>query len=125
MLDSIYDGETANQLTSELKRGMLEFEQNVLASCRPFFSDEKLEEMFEDLFDGFEVLPASLESEYRRRLEDEPLLAPGLLVPVTRGQFQSLRGRGRLTMADRTWVANCPYNEQGLEIYGPPTADGI
>ena len=125
MLDSIYDGETADRLTSELQRGMLEFERNVLASCRPFFSDEKLEEMFEDLFDGFEVLPASLESEYRRRLEDEPLLAPGMLVPITRGQFHSLRSRGRLSMADRTWVANCPYDEQGLEIYGPPTEDGI
>jgi CRISPR-associated endonuclease/helicase Cas3 len=125
MLDHIYRGDLGDRLTSQLKQGILAFEQNVLASCRPFQSDEKLEEMFEDLFDGFEVLPASLEREYTRRLEAEPLLAPGLLVPITRGQFHRLRGLGRLWMADRTWVANCPYGDQGLEVYGPPTEDGI
>jgi hypothetical protein len=125
MLDNIYRGDLGDRLTSQLKQGILAFEQNVLASCRPFQSDEKLEEMFEDLFDGFEVLPASLEREYTRRLEAEPLLAPGLLVPITRGQFHRLRGLGRLWMADRTWVANCPYGDQGLEVYGPPTEDGI
>jgi hypothetical protein len=58
-------------------------------------------------------------------LEYEPPLAPGLLVPVTKGQFQSLRSRGRLRITDRTWVANCPYNEQGVEIYGHPAEDAM
>ena len=101
------------------------FERNVLASCRPFFSDEKLEQMFEELFDGYEVLAASLEREYKRRLDEEPLLAPGLLVPITQGQFKTLQRRGRLRLSERIWVADCPYTDQGFEIYGPPAEDGV
>ena len=125
MLDGIYDDATAKQLTQDVKQAMERFERNVLASCRPFLSDERLEGMFEELFDGYEVLPASLEREYIRRSDEEPLLAPGLLVPITRGQFHSLRKRGRLRLADRTWVANCPYTDQGLEVYGAPENDGV
>jgi len=125
MLDAIYSNGLGDLLASQLKLGMASFERDVLASCRPFVSDEKLEEMFEDLFDGFEVLPASLEGEYRERLDQQPLRAPGLLVSVTRGQFHSLRKRGRLKQVERVWVADCPYEEQGLEIHGTPTEDGV
>jgi CRISPR-associated endonuclease/helicase Cas3 len=125
MLDAIYSTETSTRMTLELKQCMETFERNVLASCRPFLSDEKLEEMFEEMFDGFEVLPASLEKEYRRRSDEEPLLAPGLLVPITRGQFNSLRKRGRLRLWQKTWVADCPYTDEGLEVHGPPGEDGL
>ena len=125
MLDGIYDGELATRLALDIEQCMDRFERNVLASCRPFLSDENLEQMFEELFDGYEVLPASLEREYRRRVDEEPLLAPGLLVPVTRGQFKTLQRRGRLRLSERTWVADCPYTDQGFEIYGPPAEDGV
>ena len=125
MLDGIYDNTTGERLGQDLKHGMEKFERNVLASCRPFLSDEQIEAMFEELFDGYEVLPTSLEPEYRRRSDENPLLAPSLLVPITRGQFQSLRKRGRLRLAEGTWVANCPYTDQGLEVFGPPADDGV
>jgi len=125
MLDGIYDGEIAKRLALDIERGMDRFERNVLASCRPFLSDENLEQMFEELFDGYEVLPVSLESEYKRRLDEAPLLAPGLLVAITRGQFKSLQRRGRLRLYEKTWVADCPYTDLGLEIYGPPAEDGV
>jgi CRISPR-associated endonuclease/helicase Cas3 len=124
ILDTVYDDATAERLTLDLRQNMDMFERNVLVSCRPFVSDEKLEAMFDEMFDGFEVLPASLEAEYRRRLDEQPLLGPGLLVPITSGQFNNLRRRGRLRLAEKTWIADCPYTEQGLEIYGPPTQDG-
>jgi CRISPR-associated endonuclease/helicase Cas3 len=125
MLDGIYDGEIGERFTLEIEQCMDRFERNVLASCRPFFSDEKLEQMFEELFDGYEVLAASLEREYKRRLDEEPLLAPGLLVPITQGQFKTLQRRGRLRLSERIWVADCPYTDQGFEIYGPPADDGV
>ena len=124
MLDSVYDDTTAERLALELRQDMDTFQRNVLASCRPFVSDEKLEAMFDKMFDGFEVLPASLEREYQRRLDEEPLLAPGLLVPVTSGQFNNLRRRGRLRLLEKTWIADCPYTDQGLEVHGRPTQDG-
>jgi len=124
ILDSVYDGATAERLMLELRQNMDMFERNVLVSCRPFMSDEKLEAMFEELFDGFEVLPAPLEREYRRRLDEEPLLAPGLLVPITSGQFNGLRRSGRMRLSEKMWIADCPYTDQGLEVYGPPTEDG-
>ncbi len=125
MLDGIYDGEIAKRLALDIQRGMDRFDRIVLASCRPFLSDENLEQMFEELFDGYEVLPASLDREYKRRSDEEPLLAPGLLVPITQGQFKSLQRRGSLRRSENTWVADCPYTDQGFEIYGPPAEDGV
>lgn len=125
ILDSIYGDGLGDRLALQIKKGMAAFERDVLAPCRPFQSNEKLEQMFEDLFDGFEVLPAGLSDEHRRRCDEEPLLAPGLLVPVTRGQFRSLQKRGRIGLAEGTWVAHCPYTDRGLEIHGPPADDGV
>jgi hypothetical protein len=97
----------------------------VLSTCRPFSSDEKIEELFEEMFDGYDVLPSSLNAEYERRLEEAPLLAPGLLIPITRGQYFSLKSRKRLRRVDRTIIADCPYTERGLEVYASPNQDGI
>ena len=125
MLDEIYAGKLGEELATDLREGVERFSTNVLSTCRPFSSDEKIEELFEEMFDGHEVLPSSLKAEYERRLEETPLLAPGLLIPITRGQYFSLKSRGRLARVDRTIVADCPYTEQGLEVYGPPSQDGI
>jgi hypothetical protein len=58
MPDSIYDGETSNRLTSELKRGMLVFETK-RAGLMPtsFLGREAGRECLSILFNGFEVLP--------------------------------------------------------------------
>lgn len=73
---SNYDQTTAARLTAALRGQIKFFSNNVLAYCRPYQSDDRIEEMFDKLFDGYEVLPATLENEYRRKLEDEPFLAP-------------------------------------------------
>ena len=125
MLDGIYDEKLGGHLTKKLLRTIETFSTQVLASCRPFGSDAKIEGLFDQLFDGYEVLPASLEHEYRRRMEEQPLLAPGLLIPITGRQYFSLRGRGRLRRMGWVDVADCPYTEQGLELYGPRSDDGV
>lgn len=125
MLDQIYDQETTARMAQELSRGIECFQRQVLSTCRPFHSDESIEELFDRLFDGYEVLPVAFEREYKRRLDEQPLLAPGLLVSITRGQYFSLLKRGRLRKEDGVYVANCRYAEQGLEIDAPPELDGI
>jgi CRISPR-associated endonuclease/helicase Cas3 len=125
MLDGIYDGKLGEELAMNLREGIERFSKHVLSTCRPFSSDEKIEELFEEMFDGYEVLPSLLSAEYERRLEETPLLAPGLLIPITRGQYFSLKSRNRLRRVDRTIIANCPYTEQGLEVYASPNQDGI
>jgi hypothetical protein len=125
MVDEIYAGKLGTLLVNDLKRRIDEFSRDVLSTCRPFSSDDRVEDLFEEIFDGFEVLPRSLSGEYERRLEEAPLLAPGLLIPVTRGQYFSLRSRGRLQQSERVMIADCPYSEMGLEVYGPPSQDGV
>ncbi len=125
MLDDIYAGELGTLLSRELEEGIQRFSRDVLSTCRPFSSDEKIEDLFDEMFDGYEVLPKSLRGDYERRLEEAPLLAPGLLIPITRGQYFSLRSRGRLDRLDKVTIADCPYSEMGLEVNGPASQDGI
>jgi CRISPR-associated endonuclease/helicase Cas3 len=125
MLDQIYAGGTGDQATAEIRNSMDRFTSRVLATCRPFASDERIADLFDEMFDGYEVLPSCLEEEYRRRMENDPLLAPGLLVPITCGQYFNLHKRGLLRRVDSTIIAECPYTDQGLEVHGPPREDGV
>lgn len=125
ILDEVYDEDTGKRLAIELKMGIERFASNVLAYCRPFASDESVEALFDEMFDGYEVLPGSLENEYHERMENQPLLAPGLLVPITRGQYFALQKRGLLRRVGWTTIADCPYTEQGLEVHGTPAQDGV
>ena len=77
---------------------------------------------FDEMFDGFQVLPSCLESEYLRRLDDDELTAPALLVPITRGQFFATKP----TKRHNIWIADRPYTfEEGLNISGKAQADGL
>jgi plasmid stabilization system protein ParE len=62
----------------------------------PLSSHPKLGAAFEDLRDGCEVVPSALAVEYRRRLDEEPLAAALLRVPISTGQRHKLRRAGRL-----------------------------
>jgi CRISPR-associated endonuclease/helicase Cas3 len=126
ILDGVYQGETGEQWESNVRSAMNSFEREVLSSLRPFESDEAIEDRFEELFDGFEVLPKVEEHRYRERMELEPLLAPSLLVPVTSGQFWRMKRAGALERKDNVWVANRPYSaDEGLQVKGGPRDDGV
>jgi hypothetical protein len=105
-----------------------EFRGNVLEQLVPFNTQEDLEELFCQMFDGAEVLPLGKLGEYRARLEDRLLEAGALTVPVSGGQLRRLRREGRLRWARECGLpANCPpvadaayCAETGLEL-GLPT----
>ncbi len=79
----------------------------------PLTSHPELEAAFEELFDGCEVVPSVFESEYRRRLDEEPLAASLLRVPISNGQRHKLRRAGRL----QGEISHVPYDPiRGLDL---------
>ena len=122
MLDAIYDGPIGGAWAADVQKHMVDFQTNVLGSLMPFRSSDELAAKFDELFDGFQVLPKSLEAEYERRKEEDELSAPALLVPITRGQFFSIKP----IMKNGTLVADRPYSSlEGLELSREPRSDGV
>jgi CRISPR-associated endonuclease/helicase Cas3 len=126
VLDAVYSGERGERWEAELREATRNFERRILSALRPFESDDRIEEQFEKLFDGCEVLPRCEEERYRGLQESEPLLAPSLLVPVTLGQFHGMRRSGALKQEEGVWVADRPYSrEEGLDVRGDLRVDGV
>jgi hypothetical protein len=93
------------------------FTERVLSSLRAFDSDERLDALFEQQFDGDEVVPIALLPAYEERLEQDPLLAPEYLVPVSGRQMARLRREGRLRYRPRgPAVADVPIPASGASI---------
>lgn len=91
--------------------------QTVLESLRPLHRAPEGEEQFREMFQGVEVLPRSLYTQYEaHRVQKRYLLATELLVPVPLGTFWMLNHAGRLTLLkDGTLVADAAYDpELGL-----------
>jgi CRISPR-associated endonuclease/helicase Cas3 len=126
LLDSTYAGDRGQRWAAAIKQSIEKFETRVLASLRPFATDESIEDLFDQMFDGAEVLPISEEQRYIKRREEQPLLCSALLVPVTRGQFMSLLKAGALQKRHDVWVVDRPYSEaEGLQVKASPGEDGI
>jgi CRISPR-associated endonuclease/helicase Cas3 len=121
-LDAVYQGEIAARWHKRYDDAYREFQESCLACLRAFNSDDSLQDLFFRAFDSIEVLPASLESEYVRLVDDEPLAAGQLLVPVRYGQFVGLRARGKISQTkDGVYVVDAPYSsERGLLLAAPP-----
>lgn len=96
-LDAIYQGEIGQRLASQLAISAREFRSQVLSALVPFQSQADLEELFYQMFDGTEVLPHSLVSEYRELIDHRPLEASTLTVPLSGRQLDKLRRASRLS----------------------------
>lgn len=81
-LDQIYDGDIKNRFLKEIEKNRLEFKVTCLDSLRAFEADDQLEDSFDALFQGTEVVPVSKAPEYRTLREQSSLDAGQLLVPV-------------------------------------------
>lgn len=114
----------ARSWSAQLGKAMTEMDQAVIQTSWPLESHPDLAQRFEALFDGCEVVPASKAAEYDRLLEESPLAASGLRVPISNGQRGMLRGKGRLERrgsgAAAFDVASLPYDEtRGLDLTVP------
>lgn len=111
-VDAAYEP-IADAWLAEVRRQVASRLNSVIRTNRPLSSHPELEKAFDELFDGSEVVPELHESEYRRRLTDEPLAAALLRVPISSGQWRALRGAGRLDGE----IARVPYDaERGLDL---------
>lgn len=113
-LDEVYQGPIAERWDQAYRRTYEEFEGACLRTLRAFNSNEQLEEAFYQAFDSIEVLPASIEEGYRERVEDEPLTASQLLVPLRWGQFFRLRAEGKARQLEPNgpWVVESIYDSE-------------
>lgn len=92
LLDQLYEGDIGARCQEEMERHRREFRAGCLATLRAFEADRTLEEQFDQLFNGTEVLPRSLFEEYHRLRESSVLEASGLLVPLSWQRLARLRG---------------------------------
>jgi len=118
-LDEVYQEEVAQKWNTAYTQAYVDFEEACLSTLRAFNSDDQLEEDFYHAFDSIEVLPACLQAEYRRLVEDEPLEATELLVPMRWGQFCRLRVKGKIHEGEPGWpkVVDAEYNSKlGLTL---------
>jgi len=90
-LDDIYDGIIYKDWIERYTKSYNEFFSTCVETLKPFSADETLEEMFYKAFDAIEVLPSNLEDNYNKYLDENPLEASQLLVPIRWRQLSKLR----------------------------------
>lgn len=101
----------------------LKFECWVLRDYQPLESaDQGLARQFSDLFDDYEVLPLDLEGDYRALLQENPLDADDLLVPLARAHYKMLEREGRAWRGDDgeegLFFVDAAYDPAlGLQLY--------
>ncbi len=121
-LDEVYGDGLAAEFAALVRRCEGEFEAACLQPMRAFQSDETLAESFDRLFDGSEVLPASLEGEYRSALNESVLLAQSLLVPLPYRQLRRIGDRGHWSRELGVHVVDVTYDpDLGLDLLRPDT----
>ncbi|HHL39239.1 MAG TPA: CRISPR-associated helicase Cas3' [Deltaproteobacteria bacterium] len=84
-IDEMYRG-IEDRFTSKARASIKEFRESALRTLRAFQSSEEMRDLFDELFDGTEVLPACLVDEFRHLREVAPIEARSLLVPVSAAQ---------------------------------------
>jgi CRISPR-associated endonuclease/helicase Cas3 len=116
-LDRVYEGDLERGWLQEIQRNRQEFRESCLASLRAFDSDDGLDEEFDKLFQGTEVLPLSRVDEYCRLKQESTLEAGQLLIPISWHHVQRHRDRFAWNDSLRVRTADFPYDpECGLSL---------
>ncbi|HUP81798.1 MAG TPA: CRISPR-associated helicase Cas3' [Pirellula sp.] len=114
-LEQVYSGEIGDSLSKQIQAKRSEFAQQ-LQRLMPFQTSDDLEELFQKLFDGCEVLPKRFVDEYRKILEEAPIEAASLLVPISNGQLWNLRRKKQVLTRETA-------KSMGLGEYPPIVVD--
>lgn len=112
-LDEIYQGEIASRWLDKFTHAATEFEAACIRPLRAFESDPELEDRFDKLFDGLEVLPEALYDEYATKRESEPIAASELLVPISLRRYHALCNQAKVYPKEKHWpyIVKAAYSE--------------
>jgi CRISPR-associated endonuclease/helicase Cas3 len=115
-VDASYE-DFADAFVADVLKRIKDYRRAVIETNRPLESHQELQKLFDEQFDGTEVVPLSLRSRYERCVEESPLEAPGLRVPISLGQHKMLRRKRRLVQGDDVLFADVPYSSAlGLDL---------
>ena len=119
-LDEIYAGEVETLWKEEFEKCATEFKHAVLKTLRPFQSSADLKDLFYKAFDGIDVLPNDLLTEYYDLIEQGQKIATReLTVSISWKRYYTLKGK-RLIRSDEEAdydVVMAPYSpEVGLDL---------
>jgi len=119
-LAQVYQGELADAWNTQYRERQAAFQHVVIDDLHPFESaDEGLARQFAELFDGLDVLPIDLQDEYEALVEDDPIGASTLLVPLAYWQYKMLERQGRAwpAEADGLFYTSATYHpDHGLQL---------
>lgn len=119
-LDKVYDQELLKAFRGEVRRSAAEFKANVIDTLKAFARDETLEEQFDALFDGFQVLPKCFQQEYEDTLMTSPIEARSLLVNAPTWIKAGLYPRVQWNETLKVFVADLPYDSEiGMQWKAP------
>jgi CRISPR-associated endonuclease/helicase Cas3 len=125
-LDEIYQGDVASSWLETFTYNAKEFEDHCIRPLRAFESDPGLEERFDKLFDGLEVLPEPLYDEYLEKRETEPIAASELLVPINLRRYHALANQGKIRSKEKGWpyIVRASYDEMSGLTFTDETSYG-
>ncbi len=119
-LDEVYTGSVLEHWQNLYQEAVTNFQHHFLTDLIPMRSNPGISDQFYRLFDGIEVLPASLYDAYQARREGPaPLTAAELLVPLRWGHYHMLANRGLLTPGEQGEppIVHTPYDPNlGLQL---------
>lgn len=113
-LDEIYNGDILDEWDQKYTNASRDFREAFLLNLRPFCSDDTLTQAFDRLFDGTEVLPLSLQEEYRTLREERPIEASQLLVSISWRRWKQLQRANSVRSEANQWppVVDVPYSSE-------------
>lgn len=117
-LDEVYaDADIAQQWLTDYQSAFNEFVDSTLSNLRAFQSDDQLKDAFYKAFDSVEVLPADLADQFDKLLDEEPLQAYQLLVPIRWWQWNNLQNKGLTREDERHKIVMIHYDDHiGLDF---------
>jgi CRISPR-associated endonuclease/helicase Cas3 len=122
-LERAYDTDWGREWATAAKRHRDEFGSAFLTFPDPFHDRSDHAAGLDEEFNTADVLLDSDVEEYRRRSQEDPLFAAGLLISVRYSQIHGLAAAGRAQFDRRLglWVVNAPYREEtGLDLRREP-----
>ncbi len=125
-LDHAYNTAWGQRWAAEARHARDEFTRAFLTFTEPFEDRRDLANKLDEQFDTVDVLLAEDHAEYRELStgdDGDPLLATGLLIPISLRQWLTLRRNGHEPFDNDPPVIDAPYDEErGLDLSGAAPA---